>query len=147
MNNSDPTSEDVHKFIRKFNSQNQLWIYKINDFLIAGGCNNYFKTIYIGYEHEGEMVAAIYPHQSHLEIALALPEDFNDPILSDASRLTWRTLPVLATVRTISDLNQAVRLSSIALTNVQTGAHLVNRTNDYFIRFRNARRNVHQDTR
>lgn len=38
--------------------------------LISEGCASYVKTIYVGYEINGEMVAALYGHSDHVEIAL-----------------------------------------------------------------------------
>src|ERR1035441_5420776 len=78
--------------------------------LVGSGCESYIKTIYIGYEIDGDMVAALYAHADHVEIALALDEDHPDSALKDASHLTWRTLPLSLEVRTSSDVNKAVLL-------------------------------------
>ena len=72
-----------------------------NQVLIGQGCAAYVKTIYIGYDIDGEMVAALYAHADHLEVALALPEDAEGDLIVDASHLTWRTLPVAATIRSL----------------------------------------------
>ena len=46
----------------------------------------------------GEMVAALYSHADHVELALALPESEEHRLLVDATHLTWRTMPVAAIV-------------------------------------------------
>ena len=70
---------------------------------LANGCLAYVKTIYIGYELDGEMIAAVYPRSDHLEVALAIPEDQEHELLRDASHLTWRTLPLAAVVTSKHD--------------------------------------------
>ena len=52
-----------------------------HDIFVEYGCTSYVKTIYVGYDHDGEMVAALYGHSDHVEIALALPEDAEGDIL------------------------------------------------------------------
>lgn len=111
-----------------------------HDTMVALGCSSYVKTIYVGYDIDGEMVAALYGHGSHLEIALALPEDAESQILVDASHLTWRTLPVAAIVRTMADLDEFARLAAEACERVRTSSHDVLRENDFFIKAREARR-------
>lgn len=65
----------------------------IDDRFVALGCISYVKTIYVGYDLNGEMVAALYPHSDHIQIALAVEEDFEHPLLIDATHLRWRTVP------------------------------------------------------
>jgi hypothetical protein len=103
------------------------------------GCNSYVKTIYVGYDLAGEMVAALYPHADSLEIALAIPEDFEHPLLVDASHLTWRTLPVAAIVRTQADLKSVADLITLACSSIGDGSHRVFRDNEYFMRSRRDR--------
>ena len=65
----------------------------IDDRFVALGCISYVKTIYVGYDLNGEMVAALYPHSDHIQIALAVEEDFEHRLLIDATHLRWRTVP------------------------------------------------------
>jgi hypothetical protein len=104
------------------------------------GCSSYVKTIYVGYDLGGEMVAAMYGHSTHLEIALALPEDAESQLLVDASHLTWRTLPVAAIVRDKTHLDEFARLADQACGRVRTSSHDVRRENDFFIKARESRR-------
>ncbi len=104
------------------------------------GCASYVKTIYVGYDINGGMVAAMYGHADHLEIALALPEDEPSRLLVDASHLTWRTLPVAALVNRKNQLIELSRLAKVACERVQSSSHDVMRDNDFFIKAREARR-------
>ncbi len=104
------------------------------------GCSSYVKTIYVGYDIGGEMVAALYGHSDHLEIALALEESHPSEFLIDASHLTWRTLPVAAVVRTESDVKAVGPLIREACARIKGGQHSVNRDNDFFIRSRRERK-------
>jgi hypothetical protein len=112
----------------------------IHEAMISLGCVSYVKTIYIGYDIDGEMVAALYGHTDHVEIALALPEDAEGDLLVDASHLTWRTLPVAAIVRSIDSIDDFTKLAKVAAERVKSAAHTVNRDNDYFIKTRENRR-------
>jgi hypothetical protein len=94
------------------------------------------KTIYIGYDLDGVMVAALYPHTNRVEVALALPEDHESKLLIDATHLTWRTLPVAAVLRGETDLEQVLRLIDEACLRIATGSHEVERPNDYFVKSR-----------
>lgn len=109
--------------------------------ILAGlGCASYVKTIYIGYDFGGEMVAALYGHADHVEIALALPEDSEDPVLVDASHLTWRTLPVAAILRRKSDIRAFRHLAELACERVKSSEHDVLRDNDFFMKAKRHRR-------
>jgi hypothetical protein len=112
----------------------------IHEVLISFGCVSYVKTIYIGYDIDGEMVAALYGHTGHVEIALALPEDAEGDLLVDASHLTWRTLPLAAIVRSLDEVDDFKQLAQVAAERVRTAAHTVNRDNDYFKTRENRRR-------
>ena len=112
----------------------------LHDVLLSLGCVSYVKTIYIGYDIGGEMVAALYGHSDYVEIALALPEDADGDLLIDASHLTWRTLPVAAIVRNTSDVLAFTQLASAAVERVRTASHTVNRDNDFFMKSRRERR-------
>lgn len=112
----------------------------LHEALLSLGCVSYVKTIYIGYDIDGEMVAALYGHSDHVEIALALPEDAEGELLIDASHLTWRTIPVAAIVRTKDELDQFISLAGAAVERVRTASHTVLRDNDFFARSRRERR-------
>ena len=106
------------------------------DALVGLGCTPYVKTIYVGLEYQGALVAAIYPHHDRVEVALALPEDHPHPSLIDATHLTWKTMPVAAVLRTPDDLSEAEALVLEAFTRVSTGSHDVELPNDRFPRKR-----------
>jgi hypothetical protein len=108
----------------------------LHDRLTTSGCSSYVKTIYIGYDLDGVMVAALYPHTNRVEVALALPEDHESKLLIDATHLTWRTLPVAAVLRGETDLEQVLRLIDEACLRIATGSHEVERPNDYFVKSR-----------
>ena len=107
--------------------------------LLAQGCDSYVKTIYIGYEISGEMVAALYAHANHIELALAVAEDHPNMVLKDASHLTWRTLPLALEIRSTEDLVLAGELIEEACVRIRGGSHDVERDNDFFVRSRQAR--------
>jgi hypothetical protein len=100
--------------------------------MIGQGCTSYVKTIYIGYDFNGEMVAALYSHVDYVEVAIALPENFDSSILIDASHLTWRTLPVAAVIKSKNDLKSFSTLVKAACRGVLNGSHTVLRDNDFF---------------
>lgn len=102
--------------------------------LIAHGCSTYVKTIYVGYDLGGDMTAALYGHADHVEIALALAEDFEHDLLVEVSHLTWRTLPVAALLRSPADAKLFGALAKLACERVGQQTHDVERSNDYFIR-------------
>ena len=108
--------------------------------LVAQGCESYVKTIYIGYDIGGEMVAAMYGHPDCLEIALALSEDAEGGLLVDASHLTWQTLPVAAVVRHSEDLLQFESLTRAASNRIRSRSHDVRRDNDFFAQRKAERR-------
>jgi len=107
--------------------------------LISLGCVSYVKTIYIGYDIDGEMVAALYRRSNHVEIALALPEDAKGELLVDARHLTWRTLPVAAIVRSLREVPDFEILAKAATERIKTATHNVNRDNDFFSKTRRER--------
>lgn len=102
--------------------------------LIDQGCTSYVKTIYIGYDFKGVMVAALYGHSDYVEVAIALPEDFDSSILIDATHLTWRTLPVAALLKKPSDVKSFAILVKVACDGVLSGSHTVLRDNDFFVK-------------
>ena len=106
---------------------------------VAQRCSSYVKTIYIGYDIDGEMVAALYGHVDHVETALALPEELDDALLVDASHLTWRTLPVAAIVRSEDQIDKLTELIAAACDRVRNQKHEVLRDNDFFIKSKRER--------
>jgi hypothetical protein len=106
---------------------------------VAEGCSSYVKTIYIGYDIDGEMVAALYGHADHIEVALALPEDAAGSLLVDAIHRNWRTLPVAALARTSSEVAELADLIAAACRRVREREHEVVRDNEFFIRSRRQR--------
>jgi hypothetical protein len=109
---------------------------KLHKRLVTKGCVPYVKTIYIGYDLDGVMVAALYPHTDRIEIALALPEDHESGLLIDATHLTWKTLPVAAIVKTKADATETLGLIGEACLRIKDGVHDVERPNDYFMKSR-----------
>jgi hypothetical protein len=94
---------------------------------------DYVKTIYIGYEFQGEMFAALYRNTGAIEVALPLSENESGPLIMDASHLTWRTLPLMIHVTNLSQLPQAFSIIDRSFDRLNAGLHKVNRTNEYFI--------------
>jgi hypothetical protein len=125
---------EVHDLIKNSTPLVQSLAIGVHKYLVDLDCFAYVKTIYVGYEVEGIMVAAMYPYAAHLDLALALPEDAVHPLLSDASHLTWRTLPLLATLTTRKHLQAVKNLSELAIQGVLNGSHNVTRDNDFFIK-------------
>ena len=124
--------EDAKTYLSEMGKKMRPIAGAIHEAMISLGCVSYVKTIYIGYDIDGEMVAALYGHTGHVEIALALPEDAEGDLLVDASHLTWRTLPLAAIVRSLDDVEDFRRLAEVAAERVRSAAHTVNRDNEYF---------------
>ena len=104
--------------------------------LLKQGCTSYVKTIYIGYDLEGIMVAALYPHVDRIEIALALAEDHESGLLIDATHLTWKTLPVAAVIRSKDQRAETLLLVDESCQRIKDGVHDIDRPNDYFMKSR-----------
>lgn len=137
------THDEAEAYVAELNGTVRDLAAAAHQVLISEGCASYVKTIYVGYDIDGEMVAALYGHSDRVEIALALPEDAEDRLLIDASHLTWRTLPVAAVVRTMNDLAGLQALLAQSGERVRMGQHLVARDNDYFIRSKRDRLGDH----
>ena len=135
-----PIPDDVQELVDNHSPKIKAIVGELHNYLSGLGCLSYIKTIYIGYEIGGVMVAALYPYHKHVDLALAIPEDTIDPILVDASHLTWRSLPLLATVRTGREVAKAKRYAKLATEQVRSGMHTVNRDNDFFIRTKKERK-------
>ncbi len=133
-------NSEAQAYLSEMNKKVRPLASDLHDVLLNLGCVSYVKTIYIGYDIAGEMVAALYGRSDHVEIALALPEDAVGDLLIDASHLTWRTLPVAAIVRNTTDVQPFTELASSAVERVRTASHTVNRDNDFFIKSRRERR-------
>jgi len=136
------SNTDADRFIAGLGKETRKLAQLAHNVMIELGCSSYVKTIYIGYEIDGEMVSALYGSSDHVEIALALPEDAAGEILVDASHLTWRTLPVAAILRSREDALAFRHLAAEAADRVRRNEHDVLRENDHFIRSRRERKAV-----
>lgn len=97
------------------------------------GCVAYVKTMYVGFDLGGQMVASVHPSKGLLlEVALALPEDHPSSLLFDASHLKWRTLPVGVEVRTKADWKTVKPLLVEACDRIEAGEHDVQLENSRF---------------
>jgi len=112
----------------------------LHKILTDEGCDSYVKTIYIGYDFNGAMIAALYGHADYVEVALALSESFESPIVVDGTHLTWRTLPVAAIVKSKEDIRQFEMLAKSACGGVKNGEHTVDRDSEYFFKAKRERR-------
>lgn len=130
---------DAETFLRQMGAKPRRLGELVHQVFVDLGCASYVKTIYIGYDLEGEMVGALYGHADRLEIALALPETADDALLVDASHLTWRTLPLAAVLRSEADMPAFIGLARAACERVRTRQHDVVRDNEHFIRSRRQR--------
>ena len=135
-------TEDVEaqKYIADLNKTSAALCTQVHEMFLAAGCSSYVKTIYIGYDIDGEMVAALYGHIDHVEVALALAEDHSSSQLIDASHLTWKTLPVAAIGHDAVEVKKMAGLVVEACDRVRAGLHTVNRDNDFFMKARRERR-------
>ena len=135
-------NEDVEarKYIAELNKTSAALCTQVHEMFLAAGCNSYVKTIYVGYDIDGEMVAALYGHADHVEVALALAEGHPSSQLIDASHLTWKTLPVAAIGHDAAEVEKMAGLVVEACDRVRAGLHTVNRENDFFIKAKRERR-------
>jgi hypothetical protein len=134
------TDGEAQTYLADLNKRVRPIATSLHEALLDLGCESYVKTIYIGYDIDGEMVAALYGRGDHVEIALALPEDAEGDLLIDARHLTWRTLPVAAVVRSKTDLGAFMQLARTAVEGIRNSSHTVNRDNDYFMKSKRERR-------
>jgi len=131
---------EAQKYIADLNNTSAALCTQVHEMFLAAGCNSYVKTIYIGYDIGGEMVAALYGHADHVEVALALAEDHPSSQLIDASHLTWKTLPVAAIGHNAAEVQNFEPLIGEACVRVRAGQHDVNRDNDFFMKAKRERR-------
>lgn len=106
---------------------------KIDVLIASMGCVSYVKTIKVVYDIGGEMVAALYGHADHVEVALAVAEDHPDTRLLDASHLTWRTLPLALNLKKVSEVSECQALFQEACDRVREQTHDVHRDNYFFV--------------
>ncbi len=130
---------DAEDYLVNLSKKIDRLAYEAHRLLTDQGCTSYVKTIYIGYDFNGEMVAALYGHADYVEVAVAVPEDFDSELLIDASHLTWRTLPVAAVIRSQDDLGGFATLVMAACEGVLSGKHTVMRDNDFFTKAKRKR--------
>lgn len=130
---------EADEYIGKSNGKLKKIAGDLHKKLIAEGCSSYVKTIYIGYDFNGAMIAALYIRAEYVEVALALSESHESPILIDGSHLTWRTLPVAAIVRTKEDVRLFNSLVQSACEGVKKGEHTVDRDSEFFRKARRER--------
>ncbi len=126
-------TSEADTYIDVLNKKMQPVARAVHEALTTLGCSSYVKTIYVGYDIGGEMVAAAYGHSDHVEVALAVAEDHPDSRFVDASHLTWRTLPLSLHFKTISDVKKAEGLLEEACERVRQQSHDVHRDNDFFV--------------
>lgn len=131
---------DAEAYIAGMNNKIGKIASEAHQILIDSGCTSYVKTIYIGYDFNGEMVAALYGHSDYVEVAIALSESHESPVLIDASHLTWRTLPVAAIVKSKADVKMFASLVKEACKGVLSGDHTVLRDNEFFTAAKRERR-------
>lgn len=122
----------AQEYLRATNKRVRKQATELHRVFLKQGCVSYVKTIYISYDIDGQMVAALYSHEDRVEVALALDENHESQILIDATHLTWRTMPVAAVVRNERDLVVAVKLVIEASKRVKAGENTLNRNNEFY---------------
>ena len=131
---------EIEHFLIGVNPGIRKLLKHLKDIFEKQTCSSYVKTIYMGFDIDKEMVAAVYPHSNYIDIALALEEDHPDSALKDASHLTWRTLPVSLEVSTLNEIDQNIGLLHEACKRVQDGMANKPRDNEFFRKARRERR-------
>jgi hypothetical protein len=127
-------NEDTLHLLADSTEPVQALVGAIYEFFVGeAGCSAYVKTIYVGFELSGVMVAAAYPHASSVEVALALPDDVEGEGLIDAAHLTWRTLPVAVELNDPTQLDEARVHFATAVERVRTGLHDVDLPQERFM--------------
>lgn len=131
---------EAEEFLGGLNEEVATIAVELHKILIGEGCSSYVKTVYIGYDFNGAMIAALYGRAEYVEVALALSEEFKSPILIDGTHLTWRTLPVAAIVKSKGDIRLFKTLAISACGGVKNGQHTVDRDSEYFLSAKRERR-------
>ena len=131
---------EAQKYIAELNKKSAALCTQVHEMFLAAGCSLYVKTVYLGYDIDGEMVAALYSHSGHIEVALAFAEDLPSGQLIEASHLTWKTLPVAAIGHNATEVKKMKPLITEACARVRAGRHDVNRDNEFFMKSRRERR-------
>ena len=131
---------EAQDYLKASNKKVQKLATELHRAFLKQGCISYVKTIYIGYDIDGQMVAALYCHEDRIEVALALDENHESQILIDATHLTWRTMPVAAVVRNERDLVVAVKLVIEASKRVKAGENTLNRSGEFFAEIKKKQR-------
>jgi hypothetical protein len=127
------SQSDAERFIEGISNKSLRGIAAIlHQYLLSIATTDYVKTVYIGYDFNGEMLAALYRNTTAIEVALPLPEFSRGPLLMDASHLTWRTLPVMIHVTKTDQLAAAKNLIDEAFLRLESGIHEVDRTPEFF---------------
>ena len=123
---------DAQIYLRDANKKVSALATNLHRLFLKHGCVSYVKTIYIGYDIDGAMVAALYCHENRVEVAIALEENHRSKLLIDATHLTWRTMPVALVIQSKDDLSEAAELILEATGRVKTGQNTVNRSSEFF---------------
>ena len=131
---------EAQDYLKASNKKVQKLATELHRVFLKQGCVSYVKTIYIGYDIDGQMVSALYCHEDRVEVALALDENHESQILIDATHLTWRTMPVAAVVRNERDLVVAVKLVIEASKRVKAGENTLNRSSEFFAEIKKKQR-------
>lgn len=127
-------SSQVDSFFQRAPKDVQVLLGLLSQLLVEElECETYVKTIYLGFTLGSEMVAAAYPRGSLVEVALALPEDIDSPLIADASHLTWPTLPVSVTLSGQEISPELQVLFREAYSRVASQRHDVDRPPEFFI--------------
>ena len=131
---------DAQIYLRDANKKVSALATNLHKLFLKHGCVSYVKTIYIGYDIDGVMVAALYCHENRVELAIALEENHRSKLLIDATHLTWRTMPVAVVIQSKDDLSEAAELIIEATDRVKTGQNTVNRSSEFFAEVKKQKR-------
>ena len=131
---------DAQIYLRDANKKVSALATNLHKLFLKHGCVSYVKTIYIGYDIDGVMVAALYCHENRVELAIALEENHRSKLLIDATHLTWRTMPVAVVIQSKDDLSEAAELIIEATGRVKTGQNTVNRSSEFFAEVKKQKR-------
>ena len=131
---------DAQIYLRDANKKVSALATNLHKLFLKHGCVSYVKTIYIGYDIDGVMVAALYCHENRVELAIALEENHRSKLLIDATHLTWRTMPVAVVIQSKDDLSEAAELIIEATDRVKAGQNTVSRSSEFFAEVKKQKR-------